>query len=128
MIFLVHAAVIFGFPAGAVWAVRRGHRGRLWIVAGLCLVVIVGVALAAASEQLGNRLSGKYGYWRIARSTALFAVLTEGLPVVAGALAVQSCRRWTSQAVALYLLGVLGSFAAFVLGTIAALYLLPALM
>jgi hypothetical protein len=127
VIFLVEAAVIFGFPACAIWALWRGGRRQLWVVAGGCLAVIVAVGLAAASEQLGNRLSGHYGHWNIARSTTLLALLTAGLPVVAGALAVQSCRRWTSRPVALYILGVLASFAAFVLGAIVAVYLLSAL-
>ena len=120
--------MIFGFPACAIWALRTGGRRHLWVVAGGCLAVIVAVGLAAASEQFGNRLSGRHGYWNIARSTTLLALLTAGLPVVAGALAVQSGRGWTSRPAALYLLGVLASFAAFVLGAIVAVYLRPALI
>jgi hypothetical protein len=107
--------------------IADGRPSRLWLVSIGCLVGIVVVALTVASGRFGNRLAGPYGYPKIAVLTVLLSALTAGLPVVIGALVVQTCRDRLPRAGLLYLLGAVGSVVAFVLGTIMAAYLLPAL-
>jgi hypothetical protein len=59
MIALLDAVVVLVFPALAVWAVRAGDPGRLWMVAGGSLAGIWILALALSSLKFGNRLAAQ---------------------------------------------------------------------
>ena len=88
MLFLFCAVTVLLFPAGAVWAWRRGgERGlaRLTVIAVSALVVL---ALLVASERGGNRLAHTHGYAYTATRTFLLAGLVLIMPLVASAMSV----------------------------------------
>src|SRR5258706_2890924 len=93
MIFLVQAAIVFIFPAGAIWALRSAGWSRLWQYAGLMLVNLVLIAMALASPAFGNRLAPTDGYWPALRGTLVLGAFTEALPVVVATLIVQVAGR-----------------------------------
>jgi hypothetical protein len=88
MVLLFYAIAVLLFPAGAVWAWRRGGKrgvARLTVIAVSALVVL---ALIAASEPGGNRLVATHGYMHTATRTLLFVGLALILPLVASAMSV----------------------------------------
>jgi hypothetical protein len=88
MVLLFYAMAVLLFPAGAVWAWRRGGKrgvARLTVIAVSALVVL---ALIAASEPGGNRLVATHGYMHTATRTLLFVGLALILPLVASAMSV----------------------------------------
>jgi hypothetical protein len=125
---LLHGAVVLGFPAFAVWAVRTGGRRRLWLVAGGCLAGASALALVAASARFGNRLAAQQGYGRTALLIVLMAALRLGLPILASTLSVQATRGRIRNSTLLYLLGAAVAFVALMLGTGLSVYLLPAVV
>ncbi len=94
MIALLDTAVVLGFPALAVWAVRTGGLRRLWITAGSTLAGIWVLALVASSVKFGNRLTAQQGYGRTALLTLLMTTLILGLPILGGTLTVHAARAW----------------------------------
>jgi hypothetical protein len=128
MMALLEGAVVLGFPALAVWALRRGGGRRLWLVTAGGLALIAAVALVVAADRFGNRLAAQYGYGHIAVRMLLLAALLAGLPILGSALSVSAARRRITAPVALYALGAVTAVVALVFGTILALYLLPALV
>lgn len=127
MTILMEAALVLGFPALAVWAIRRGGGRWLWLVTAGGLALVAAVALVVASDRFGNRLAAQYGYGHIAVRMLLLAALLAALPMLGSALAVRAGRRRLSTPVPLYALGAVTAFVALVFGTILAAYLLPAL-
>ena len=124
MVFLVQAAVVFVFPAGAIWAWRSGGWIRLWQYAALMLVNLVLIAMALASPAFGNRLAASAGYWTTLRGTVALGAFTEALPVIVAALTVQSTGRRLANYNLVYGLSVLGAILSFAVGVIAATYVL----
>jgi hypothetical protein len=128
MVFLVQSAVVFVFPAGAIWAWRTGGPGRLWQYALVMALNLVLLALALASPLLGNRISPQLGYWPTARGLLALAALTQVLPSTVAALVVQrSAPRFASR-YQVYALSATGAFLASAAGVIAASYALRGTM
>jgi hypothetical protein len=128
MLVIVQTCLILGFPAGAVWAARTGGARRLWLLAGACLFAVMGVALASAAPVFGNRLADRYGYANTALLALVLAGLTSGLPLVVATGTVQACESRVARNSALYVVGVVASLAAFLIGAFAAMYLIAALV
>jgi hypothetical protein len=78
--------VLFGFPALAVAAWRKGGRPRLTFWAVFTIALVAGWALVASSARFGNRLAPAMGYWTIAPSALAALGLQLGLPIVAAAV------------------------------------------
>jgi hypothetical protein len=128
LLVIAQTCLILGFPAGAVWAVRSGGTRRLWLLAGACLITVIGVALASAASLFGNRLADQYGYANTAVLVLVLAGLTAGFPVVVATGTVQTCESRVARNSALYAVAVVASLAAFLIGAFAAMYLLAALI
>ena len=128
MLVVVQTFLMLGFPAGAVWASRTGGRRRLWLLAGACLVVVIGVALASAAPLFGNRLADRHGYGNAALLALVLAALTAAFPLVVATVVVQACGPRIMRNSGLYAVAVVASLAAFMVGTFAAMYLLAALV
>jgi hypothetical protein len=88
MLFLVYGVAVLLFPAGAVWAWRRGGERGLALLTVIAVSVLVILALIAASERGGNRLAQSHGYTYTAARTLLLAGLALILPLVASAMSV----------------------------------------
>ncbi len=88
MLFLFYAVAVLLFPAGVVWAWRRGGARGLAFLTGIAVSALVGLALVAASELGGNRLVQTHGYTYTATRTLLLAGLVLILPLVASAMSV----------------------------------------
>ena len=78
--------VLFGFPALAVSAWRKGGRPRLTFWAVFTIALVAAWALVASSARFGNRLAPAMGYWTVAPSALIALGLQLGLPVVAAAV------------------------------------------
>jgi hypothetical protein len=128
MIALLDAVVVLVFPALAVWAVRAGDPGRLWMVAGGSLAGIWILALALSSLKFGNRLAAQQGYGRTALLTVLMVTLILGLPIVAATLSVHATRGRIRATVPLYLLGVGAALVVLLVSTGLGVYLVQALV
>src|SRR5687767_5024541 len=87
MLSLLYAAILL-FPAGAVWAWRRGGERGLALLTAITVGALVVLALIAASERGGNRLVQTYGYIDTAARILLLTTLTLILPLVASAMSV----------------------------------------
>ena len=87
MLSLLYAAILL-FPAGAVWAWRRGGERGLALLTAITVGALVVLALIAASERGGNRLVQTYGYIDTATRILLLTTLTLILPLVASAMSV----------------------------------------
>jgi hypothetical protein len=124
MIFLVQAAVVFVFPAGAIWALRSGGWSRLWQYAGLMLVNLALIAMALASPVFGNRLAPTYGYWPTLRGTFVLGAFTEALPVLVATLIVQGAGRRLANFRYVYGFSTVGAILSFAIGVVAATYVL----
>jgi hypothetical protein len=88
MLFLVYGVAVLLFPAGAVWAWRRGGERGLALLTVIAVSVLVILALIAASERGGNRLVQSHGYTYTAARTLRLAGLALILPLVASAMSV----------------------------------------
>src|SRR5437899_13016894 len=88
MVFLVYAVTVLLFPAGAVWAWRRGGERRLAFLTLIAVSALVVLALIAASERGGNRLTQTHGYTYTATRTLLLAGLVSIMPSIASAMSV----------------------------------------
>jgi hypothetical protein len=88
MLLLFYAMAVLLFPAGAVWAWRRGGKRGLTHLTVIAVSALVVLALIAASEPGGNRLVGTHGYTYTATRTLLFVGLALILPLVASAMSV----------------------------------------
>ena len=88
MLALFYVVAVLLFPAGAVWAWRRSGDRGLALLTVIAVSALVVLALIAASERGGNRLSQTRGYTYTATRTLLLAGLTLILPMVASATAV----------------------------------------
>jgi hypothetical protein len=129
MIFLLQAAIVFVFPAGAIWALRSGGGSRLWQYAGVMLVNLALLAMALASPVFGNRLAPTYGYWPTLRETLVLEAFTEALPVVVATLIVQGTGRRlvnSRYVYSRYVYGysAVGAILSFAIGVVAASYVL----
>lgn len=125
MIFLVQAAIVFIFPAGAIWALRSGGWSRLWQYAGLMLVNLALIAMALASTVFGNRLASTYGYWPTLRGTLLLGAFTEALPVIVATLIVHAAGRRLANFRYVYGFSAVGAILSFAAGVFAATCILP---
>jgi len=88
MLFLLYALAVLLFPAGAVWAWRRGGERGLGLLTVIAVSVLSVLALVGASERGGNRLVQTHGYTYTATRTLLLAGLALILPLVASAMSV----------------------------------------
>ena len=88
MLFLLYAVAVLLFPAGAVWAWRRGGERGLALVTVVVVSALVVLALIAASERGGNRLVQTHGYPHTATRTLLLTGFASILPLVASAMSV----------------------------------------
>ncbi len=88
MLFLFCAVTVLLFPAGAVWAWRRGGERGLALLTVLAVSAVVVLALIAASERGENRLAQTHGYTYTATRTLLLASLVLMLPLIASAMSV----------------------------------------
>jgi len=88
MFFLFCAVTVLLFPAGAVWAWRRGGERGLALLSVIAVSALVVLALVAASERGGNRLAQTHGYTYTATRTLLLAGLVLIMPLVASAMSV----------------------------------------
>jgi hypothetical protein len=88
MALLSYVVAILVFPAGAVWAWRRGRQRGLAFFTATAVGAIVVLALWGGSEGGGNRLVRTLGYSYTASRTLLLAGLALILPVVASAMSV----------------------------------------
>ena len=88
MLFLFHAVAVLLFPAGAVWAWRRGGARRLALLTTITVSALVVLAFVGASQRGGNRLVQTHGYTYTATRTLLFTGLALILPLVASAMSV----------------------------------------
>src|SRR6266571_2776348 len=88
MLFLFCAVTVLLFPAGAVWAWRRGGERGLALLTVLAVSALLVLALIAASERGGNRLAQTHGYTYTATRTLLLAGLVSIIPLVASAMSV----------------------------------------
>jgi hypothetical protein len=88
MLFLFYAVAVLLFPAGAIWAWRRGGGRGLALLTALAVSALVVLALIAASERGGNRLTQTHGYTYTATRTLLLAGSALILPLVASAMTV----------------------------------------
>jgi hypothetical protein len=88
MLFLFCAVTVLLFPAGAVWAWRRGGERGLALLTVIGVSALVVLALVAASERGGNRLTQTHGYTYTATRTLLLAGLVLIMPLVASAMSV----------------------------------------
>jgi len=119
-------ASLFLFPAVAVWAWRASGPARLWLATctGLCLIVLL--AAFAASATGGNALAPVYGYGYTAPRSLLVHGLTLGGPLLATTIAVQAFAGRLSSGLRLYGVGVLCAAVGWVLGVLAAVYIVAA--
>ena len=90
MLLLVHTTTLLLFPAAAAWAWRRGQSRALWTVTAGVLAAGLALALFAASEVGGNRLSSTLGYKYVATRIVRLVTLVWVLPVAASAVAIQA--------------------------------------
>jgi hypothetical protein len=88
MIFLFYAVTVLLFPAGAVWAWRRGGERWLTLLTVIAVSAVVVLALIAASERGGNRIVQTHGYTYTATRTLLLAGLAFILPLAGSAMSV----------------------------------------
>ena len=88
MVLVFYAMAVLLFPAGAVWAWRRGGERGLVRFTVIAASAFVALALTLASEQGGNRLAATHGYTHTATRTLLFVGLALILPLVASAISV----------------------------------------
>jgi len=88
MLFLFCGVTVLLFPAGAVWAWRRGGGRGLALLTVISVSALVVLALIAASERGGNRLAQTHGYTYTATRTLLLAGLVLIMPLVASAMSV----------------------------------------
>ncbi len=88
MLFLFYAVAVLLFPAGAVWAWRRGGGRGLAVLTAIAVSALVVLALIAASERGGNRLAQTRGYTYTATRNLLVAGAALILPLVASAMTV----------------------------------------
>ena len=88
MIVLFYAVTVLLFPAGAVWAWRRGGNRGLTFLTVIVVTAFVVLALVVASERGGNRLVLTHGYTYTASRTLLLAGFASILPSVASAMSV----------------------------------------
>ena len=121
MLALVHAAAILMFPAGAVWAWRRGGGRWLWLLTASVIGAVTIVALVAASERGGNRIVATSGYLSTASRVLYVAMTMSALPLLASAVVVRAAAPRTSLGLA-YLLAVVTAFVATLAGTVVAVY------
>jgi hypothetical protein len=123
MLFLFCAAIVFLFPAGAVWAWNRGGERGLALLTLIAVVAVALMALIAASERGGNRLVQTHGYAHTASRTLLFAGLALILPVVASAISVRAARPWIRPGF-VYPIALATALIGAAVGTIVAIYIL----
>ena len=123
MIMLLLAVLALGFPPLAMWARRTGGAPRLLLLACGALAGVIALAFAEASRGFGNRLVDQEGYWSLAPRTAVFDLLTAGLPVVAIALVVEFLSRRGRHSGLIYGTSVLAALVAFALGVTVAMSL-----
>jgi hypothetical protein len=88
MLILFYAVTVLLFPAGVVWAWRRGGDRGLTLLTVIVVTAFVVLALVVASERGGNRLVPTHGYTYTATRTLLLAGFTSILPSVASAMSV----------------------------------------
>lgn len=113
---------LFGFPALAISALRRGGRRRLATVTALSFAVIVAFALMAAARRFGNVHGGIESYASVAMAvTALFS-LTLGLPLITAAVAVLMLRHDRLPFWAVYAATVGAAAFGWIMGIIGALW------
>ena len=86
--FLIYAVTVLLFPAGAVWAWRRGGERGLALLTLIVVSALVVLALIAASERGGNRLAQTHGYTYTATRTLLLAGFVSIMPSIASAMSV----------------------------------------
>ena len=116
------------FPAVALWAWRTAGAARLWSVTGIGLGLILLFAAFVASPLGGNVLAPRYGYRYTAPRSLVLHGLTLGLPLVATTVAVQVLAGRLSSKLGLYAIGVLCAGVAWVIGVVATIQVLTALV
>lgn len=116
------------FPAVALWAWRAAGPARLWSVTGIGLGLILLFAAFVASPLGGNVLAPRYGYSYTAPRSLVLHGLTLGLPLVATTVAVQALASRLSSTLGLYAIGVVCAGGAWVIGVVAGIQVLTALV
>jgi hypothetical protein len=124
MMLLLQAAIVFVFPAGAIWARSSGGWSRLWQYAGLMLVILALLAMVLASPAFGNRLAPTYGYWPTLRATFVLGTFTEAFPMIVATLIVQGAGRRLANFRYVYGFSTVGAIVSFAIGVVVATYVL----
>ena len=118
------AGVLFGFPALAIWARRRGGS-RLGFATGAAVAVVVAFSVLAASQQFGNRISMSANAGSTVTGVVLLFGFTFGIPVVAASLAVNVLSRDRLPFWAVYAATVGAAAFGWMLGVIGATWIFP---
>ncbi|HEY7289540.1 MAG TPA: hypothetical protein VH583_06850 [Vicinamibacterales bacterium] len=87
MLTLSFLAIGAGFPLAALVARRRSAK-TLWILTGLMIVAVFGLALSLATHWAGNRLVDSQGYAQTALGIVRLALVLFVFPIVATAATV----------------------------------------
>jgi len=116
--------VIFGFPAAAVLAYRKGGRRRLVIVTALAFSAVLAFALMAASRTFGNVRPLTQRYVDVALGTSVLFGFNLGAPLVAAAFSAALFGKDKLPFWAVYAATIGAAAVGWIVGTLAAFWAL----
>lgn len=123
MLLLFYAVPVLIFPAGAVWAWRRGGKRGLALLTVIAASAVVALALFLASDPGGNRLAQTRDYEYTATRTLTVAGLVFIIPMVGSAMSVWAAAPRVRSGL-VYLIAAAAALIGTVAGNLAATYAL----